>query len=167
MNTSVAQCRYLLLQAESILRDLNDAHRSLEPQAGSKTAGWLIGHLCVTGDFARRLCGQPPLCPAEWRTAFNPGTQPSTRADDYPSMTALCDAFRAVYSDLSSAALSADQAILAKDNPYVAGRAAFPTSGDFVGYLLAGHLGYHLGQLSTWRAAAGMRPLNRSNAPVA
>jgi hypothetical protein len=29
--------------------------------------------------------------------------------------------------------------------------------GDFVGYLLTGHLAYHLGQLVAWRTAAGLR----------
>jgi hypothetical protein len=33
----------------------------------------------------------------------------------------------------------------------------FPTFGHFATYIMTGHLGYHLGQLSAWRAAAGMR----------
>jgi hypothetical protein len=65
MNAIVAQCRYLLSLAESVLAGLDDSHRALEPRPGAKTAGWLIGHLAVSGDFARRLCGRPPLCPAQ------------------------------------------------------------------------------------------------------
>ena len=33
-------------------------------------------------------------------------------------------------------------------------RVAFPTAGDFLRYMLSGHLAWHLGQLSIWRAAA-------------
>lgn len=163
MKTTVAQCRYLLSLAEPILAGLDDSHRALEPQLGAKTAGWLVGHLAVSGDFARRLCGRPPLCPSSWRTAFNPGSYPSHRPDDYPAMVTLHRALRDVYADLCTAALAADPHALTSANPYIAARTAFPTTGDFVVYLLTGHLAYHLGQLVTWRAAAGLGRLNRSD----
>lgn len=54
----VGQCRYLLSQAEPMLDGLRDEHSHLEPIAGNKTAGRLLGHLCITGDFGRRLCGR-------------------------------------------------------------------------------------------------------------
>jgi hypothetical protein len=161
MDSSAAQCRYLLSLAEPILAGLENTHLALEPQPGTKTAGWLIGHLAVTGDFARRLCGRSPICPKEWRGQFNPGTQPSRQQADYPPMVELCNAFRAVYSDLGEAATRAEPANLLTENPYAPARSAFPTSGDFVAYLLAGHLAYHLGQLVGWRAAAGLGRLNR------
>ncbi|MEO7216763.1 MAG: hypothetical protein ABI026_01080 [Gemmatimonadaceae bacterium] len=43
MNVTVAQCQYLLTFAEPILEGLTDVHRAIEPAAGAKTAGWLIG----------------------------------------------------------------------------------------------------------------------------
>src|SRR5256886_7192941 len=85
MNTTLAQCRYLLSLAKPILDGLDDSHRALEPQPGSKTAGWLIGHLAVSGDFARRLCGRASLCPIDWRTMFNPGSEPSSRSEEHTS----------------------------------------------------------------------------------
>ena len=156
MQQSVAQCRSLLMVAEPILSGLGDEHLNLEPIRGAKTAGWLLGHLCVTGDFGRRLCGRPPICPKEWRSRYNPGSQPSHSGDDYPPMAELVAAFRAVYADLADAALAANAATLESPNPYEPTRGRFPRAGDFVAYLLGGHLGYHLGQLSTWRAAAGL-----------
>jgi DinB family protein len=156
MESNVAQCRYLLSLAERIFTGLDDDHRALEPLPGAKTAGWLIGHLAVTGDFARRLCGRPPLCPTEWRSLFNPGTQPSAQPGDYPRMTELRQTFVRVYADLCVSAPGADRELLARENPYAPARAAFPTSGEFVVYMLSGHLGYHLGQLAAWRAAAGL-----------
>ncbi|MGQ0640465.1 MAG: DinB family protein [Gemmatimonadaceae bacterium] len=163
MRRSVAQCHFLMAMAQPILAGLDDSHLALKPQPESKTAGWLIGHLAVTGDFGRRLCGRVPLCPVEWRAAFNPGSQPSTERTSYPPMATLQDAFRAVYADLAAAALNADPSTLAAINPFTPARAAYPTAGDFVGYLLAGHLAYHLGQLSGWRAAAGLSPVQRSD----
>jgi hypothetical protein len=155
MELSAAQCRYLLSLAEPILAGLDDSHLALEPQPGIKTAGWLIGHLAVTGDFARRLCGRSPICPKDWRGRFNPGSQPSADRADYPSMADLCAAFRAVYEDLSQAAVRAEAAVLGGENPYEPARHAFPTARDFVAHLLSSHLAYHLGQLVAWRTAAG------------
>jgi hypothetical protein len=71
-------------------------------------------------------------------------------------MTILRDTFRAVYSDLGAAAAHADPEMLARENPFAPARAAFPTAGEFVAYLLTGHLGYHVGQLAVWRAEAGL-----------
>jgi len=167
MNASIAQCRYLLSLAEPILAGLDDPHRALEPQPGAKTAGWLIGHLAVSGDFARRLCGRASLCPIDWRTMFNPGSEPSSDPDAYPSMVTLCDTFRVVYGDLCGAAREADASALTVANPFVPAQADFPTAGDFVAYLLSSHLAYHLGQLVAWRAAAGFGRLQRPDALAA
>lgn len=152
----VGQCRHLLSIADGMLDDLRDEHAYLEPVPGNKTAGWLLGHLCITGDFARRLCARKPIAPVEWRTTFRPGTSPATNAATYPPMADLCRTFREIYSDLCEAAVTADDAVLSAPNPFEAARAAFPTGREFVPYLMTGHLAYHLGQLGDWRRAAGL-----------
>ena len=154
-----AQCRHLLKTYGPLLDGLDDSHRSNQPTPEGKTAGWLVGHLAVTGDFGRRLCGAKPICPPDWRAKFNPGTKPSTNAADYPPMAEMVARLREVYADLPTAFESAGEK-LAADNPFEPGRTAFPTSGDFAAYLMTGHLGYHLGQLYGWRAAA-LKPQQR------
>lgn len=158
MHDSVMQCRFLMREMEKIVSDLSDAHRALQPRPGAKTAGWLIGHIAVTGDFGRRLCGRTPLCPKEWRALFNPGSQPSANAEAYPSMELLCRTAQGVYIDLCDAVANADPASLAIENPYAPARADMPTADIFVRYLMSGHLAYHLGQLTEWRGAAGLSP---------
>lgn len=153
----VSQCRHLLATYDKLLDGLDDSHRALEPHPGNKTAGWIIGHLAVTGDYARKLCGQKPICPAEWRPKFNPGTQPSTNPAEYPPMSELVARFRDVYSDLPDAYASASPESLLGENPFAPGRGAFPTPGHFAAYLMTGHLGYHLGQLYGWRAASRVK----------
>jgi hypothetical protein len=154
---SVTQCRFFLMVFSEAAVGLNDSHRTLQPQPGSKTAGWIIGHLCITGDFGRKLCGRPPLCPKEWRPKFAPGTTPSENPDDYPPMAELIAKCREVYTDLAEAALTVDVAALSQQpNPFVPGRIMYPTSADFLPHMLAGHFAYHTGQLVGWRAAAGM-----------
>lgn len=156
MQTTACVCRYMITMAEPILADLNDAHAALEPRQGAKTAGWILGHLAVSGDFARRLCGRSPLCPPDWSPRFAPGSQPSLDASTYPSMHDLLHAFVAVYEDLATVAPQIDPTRLGAANPYGPAVAEFPTAGDFVVYLMTAHLGYHLGQLAGWRSAAGM-----------
>jgi len=152
----VAQCRFFLDSAEPMLDGLRDEHSYLEPVPGNKTAGWILGHLCITGDFARRLCGRKGICPVEWRNTFRPGTNAATDAATYPPMAELCRMFREVYSDLCDAIVNADDTTLSAVNPIEAARAAFPTGREFVPYIMTGHLGYHLGQLGDWRRAAGL-----------
>jgi hypothetical protein len=157
MDPIVTQCRFLIASADPLFAGLDDSHRALEPTPRTKTAGWLIGHLSVTGDFGRKLCAVPPMCPKPWRAAFNPGSQPSVNPSDYPPMPELIAAFRAVYTDLCTTLPAAAPSALAAPNAYTPSLKDFPTAGDFVTYLMTGHLGYHLGQLSAWRAAAGLR----------
>ena len=68
MDASLVQCRHLLSLSESIVADLEDSHRALEPRPDMKTAGWLVGHLAVNGDFAPVLCGRVALCPPAARS---------------------------------------------------------------------------------------------------
>jgi hypothetical protein len=153
------QGRFILGQGKRWFAELDDSHRAFEPIAGVKTAGWLLGHLAVTGDFGRRICGLPPMLPKEWRTVFNPGTYPSLDPDTYPPMDDLREGMKAVYHDFFNAAPNADVSVLAMANPYTPALGAFPTAGDFAAYLMTGHLAHHMGQLGSWHAAAGLRRL--------
>jgi hypothetical protein len=156
MKLIAQQCRKNLADAEKLIARLDDSHRALEPHRGAKTAGWLLGHLATTGDFARRLCGGRPICPPAWRDTFKPGTQPSTNPDDYPTMSELGEAVRNVYGDLATRIPEVEPAVFAASNPYEVARARFPTTGEFVAYLASSHLAYHVGQLSTWCAVADL-----------
>lgn len=151
------QGRFILGNGKRWLADLTDDHLALEPIAGTKTAGWLVGHLSVTGDFGRRICGLQPMCPKEWRALFNPGTFPSLDRSVYPPMAQLRETVASVYRDFFSEAPKAADDVIAMPNPYTPALGAFPTAGDFAAYLMTGHLAHHLGQLGSWHAAAGLR----------
>ena len=156
MNAEAAQSRFLLSVYDRWFEGLEDRHLGLEPMPGVKTAGWIVGHLTITGDFGRKLCGLAPLAPKEWRTLFAPGSKPSADTASYPPMATLVATCRAVYRDLAANAPGATAESLHAPNPFEAARPAFPTGGDFVRYLMTGHFAYHLGQLSQWRTAAGL-----------
>jgi hypothetical protein len=166
MQDAIRLSIFMLSQARPILDGLDDRHRALEPMPGTKTAGWLVGHLTFTGDYARRLCGRQPLCHASWGQRFGPGSLPSPDPAAYPAMDELLAAFADVYGDLIPAASEAPRHLLTAANPYSAARPRFPTVRDFLIYLMTAHLAYHLGQLATWRAAAGLRRLPTPEQPV-
>ena len=151
------QTRHIIHTARHLLDALDDSHRALEPQPGTKTAGWILGHLSVTGDFGIRVCGRPTLCPKDWRAKYNPGTQPSHNDADYPPMSELVSIFRRVYVEYADAAAALDPAALAAPTPFPPTTGVFPTTGDFLAWMLGGHLGYHMGQLHGWAAAAGVK----------
>lgn len=151
------QTRYILWFAEPMLEGLNDSHLALAPVEGNKSAGWILGHLAVSGDFGRRVLGRTPLCPKEWRAVFSPGTETGgTAATAYPRMTDVVKAFRDVYADLPAAFVAAESAVLDGPNPFEPARPGFPTVREFIAWLISGHLAYHVGQLGDWRRAAGL-----------
>ena len=154
MQAAATQGAIIIKTYDKWFADLTDRHRAIEPVKGLKTAGWLMGHLVVTGDYARWLCGLPGIAPKDWRSHFGPGTIPSVDASVYPPMPELVGTFRSVYGDLIANAPNVPAETLSAENPLERARARFPTAGEFAEYLLTGHLGYHLGQLSMWRAAA-------------
>lgn len=154
------QGRFIFGQGKRWLADLTDDHLALEPIAGTKTAGWLVGHLSVTGDFGRRICGLTPMCPKEWRALFNPGSFPSLDRSVYPPMAQLCETIANVYRDFFVNGPAAQPDVLAVPNPFTPALGAFPTAGDFASYLMTGHLAHHLGQLASWRAAANLHNPN-------
>ncbi|MGH7559534.1 MAG: DinB family protein [Gemmatimonadales bacterium] len=154
MELAALQCRHLTNLAEAALATLEEEDRAREPVPGTKTAGWLVGHLVITGDFARRLAGRPPIAPKSWRELFSPGTRPSADATVYPPMAELSRTMLAIYRDLAEHLASMPSELRNVVNPYEPARASFPTAGDFVAYIASGHFGYHLGQLAIWRAAA-------------
>lgn len=156
MNILADQCRYMLWFAEPMLKGLDDTHLALEPVRGNKSAGWILGHLVITADFGRKLCGRAPMYPKEWRATFSPGTTSGIDPGLYPRMSELVTALPLVYTDLADAIVAADDSVLNSVNPFEPARGHFPTVREFLPWLITGHLGYHIGQLGDWRRAAGL-----------
>jgi hypothetical protein len=151
MQNASTICLHLLTYAEPLLRDLKDEQLAVAAKNG-KTAGWLVGHLCITGDFIRRKTGRPPLTPKDWGPRFGPGTIPSQSAADYPTTVELRSAFENVYRDLAAVAPTISPDVLAAPSPFEPGRVRFPTTREFLTWIMTGHLGYHIGQLYGWHS---------------
>ena len=130
--------------------------RRLAPRAraqpGTKTAGWRIGHLAVSGDFARDLLGRPSFVLNRVAGAVQ-SRQPAFREclDDVTVDTAVrLEVYRTSSVGRRIRRCSPPRTQLGPAQPQ------FPTAGDFVAYLISSHLAYHLG--TACRLARGRWP---------
>jgi hypothetical protein len=78
---------------------------------------------------------------------------------DYPPRDELLGAAEQGFERLRRVASAAGADRLAQPNTNPRMKDALPTAVDVVAFLLTGHLGVHLGQLSAWRRMTGRPPL--------
>jgi hypothetical protein len=78
---------------------------------------------------------------------------------DYPSKAELLTKFDEAHDLLQRAVVAATPEQLAKPSPHPRTKDKLPTIQDLVGFLLTGHFGVHLGQLTTWRRMIGLPAL--------
>lgn len=119
-------------------------------------AAWQLGHLALAYDFVPAALGQSTQL-RRWQPLFAPGSKPVGDRGAYPSKAELVDAF-VTQHERARAVLSQpiDPELMAKPNPFEPIRATLPTTRDLISYLLTGHVGIHLGQLSAWRRTCGI-----------
>jgi len=116
---------------------------------------WVVGHIATSLSTGLKLCGKEPLIAGEWGKLFGKGSTVTCGCEGYPGKTELVDAMRAGWAALSDAYVNADDSVLEAENPYEPMRERFPKVGHMVTFLLTGHPAVHLGQVSSWRRAAG------------
>ena len=143
--------------ARLLVGDVPDERMAEQPAGLANHPAWTLGHLCAAADLGLRLLGAPTLCSPEWMALFGRGSEPAADRGRYPAKPALLAALENAHGKLTAAALAADPAAVAGVNPVERNRAAFPTLGDLVAHLMTTHTATHLGQLSAWRRAAGLK----------
>lgn len=138
--------------------DVSDADLYKQPAPGMNPAGWLLGHLALSNDFALSIMGEATVCPAEWSQWFGPKSVPLAEGMPRPKKNEFLSMIETGYAKVS-AALAKGPAPdkLAAPNPIDFLRGPLPTAGDLLAHLLTTHVATHLGQLSAWRRAAGLK----------
>jgi hypothetical protein len=94
--------------------------------------------------------------PAGWDELFGNKSKPLSDAGKYPDKPTLLAALEQSHARLAEAFEHADDAALARENPWEGLRRMFPTVGDLCTFMLTSHETTHLGQLSAWRRAMGL-----------
>ena len=153
VNQFLVQCCRLLVA------DIADERLAEQPLPDVNHPAWILGHLAFSADRASSLLGAAKELPADWTALFGPGSKPSATRSDYPAREELLRAVEDGFERLRRQAAAATPEQLAQPSTSPSTKEALPTIQDGVAFLLTGHLGVHLGQLSAWRRMAGLPPL--------
>jgi hypothetical protein len=160
MLDTAAQVNLFLVQyCRTLLTDIPDERLAEQPVAGVNHPAWILGHLALTADSALEKLGAQKALPAEWATLFAPGSKPSASRGAYPSREELLRAVEQGYQQLRQKATAAGPELLSRPTTNPRAREGLPTLRELVAFLLTGHMGVHLGQLSSWRRLIGLPPL--------
>jgi hypothetical protein len=149
-----------LYVCEHMVADLREEQMRATPVPTINPPAWVLGHLCVTSDFAAQILGLGPLCPPAWHETMGMGVPPGTLPDPLPSKKALLDMLRANHERVSTAAAAADADLLNRPHG-LSGltRSPLQTLGDMLAHLMTTHEAMHIGQLSLLRRHLGYPPL--------
>jgi DinB family protein len=160
MLDSPTQVNLLLMQyCRALLADVPDERMAEQPVAGVNHPAWVLGHLAWAADGNLQKIGGQSALPAGWTALFGVGSKPSPVRGDYPPKEELLRAVEQSYRQLREKAATASPEQLAQPTTNPRAKEMLPTLREQVAFLLTGHMGVHLGQLSSWRRMIGLPPL--------
>ena len=154
--------QFQLGYGEMLLADIAEADAFKLICDGGVHPAWIIGHLGFVANGMLARCGSTPKIDLEaLKPLFAGGSTPA--ADDasrYPSWSTLLATWRQGHADLATLAPTLTDQVLSLPNPSERMRANGLTQmHDLLSFVMTGHEGMHLGQLSTWRRVQGRAPL--------
>lgn len=149
---------FLIQYCRSMLADLPDERFADQPVAGVNHPAWILGHLAWAADGVLGTLGAPKKHSPEWKALFGSGTKPTSTRRDYPSKDELIRAFEQGYHEARQSVAAATTEQLAQPTTNARAKDKLPTAKEFIAFLLTGHVGIHLGQLSAWRRLIGLAP---------
>jgi hypothetical protein len=159
LDTAIQVNRFLMGYLRRLIEDLADERLAEQPHAGVNHPAWILGHLALTADSVQALLGAQKTAPADWASLFGSGSKPNTSRSAYPSKDELVHAVEHNFEQLRQRVVLATAEQLSQPNPHARTKAGLPTVKDVLAFLLTGHLGVHLGQLSAWRRLIGLPPM--------
>lgn len=151
--------RFLMHYCRTMLADIPDERMTQQPAAGVNHPAWVLGHLAWAADGALEKLGTPRALPPEWTTLFGAGSKPSASRAGYPPKDELLRAVEQRYEQFRQAVAAATPEQLARPTTSPRAKEALPTAREMFNFLLTGHMGIHLGQLSSWRRMTGLPPM--------
>jgi len=158
-DTEIKVNQFLVGYCRMLLKDIPDERMAEQPLPGVNHPAWILGHLAISTDGAITRLGGQKLLPPEWMPLFGPGSKLSNVRSDYPATEELLRAVEQGFEKACQMAQTATIEQLATPTANPAMKAGLPTAREGVAFLLTGHLGVHLGQLSAWRRMIGLAPL--------
>jgi hypothetical protein len=149
---------FLLQYCRSLVRDIADERLTEQPMVGVNHPAWILGHLAWAADGTLEKLGGKRALPAEWPDLFKAGSKPSATRGLYPGKDDLLRALEQSYEHLRQRAATATPDQLSRPTTSPRAKEALPTLKEMLAFLLTGHVGVHVGQLSSWRRMIGLAP---------
>jgi len=145
--------------AKRLVQDIPDEKFAEQPAGIANHPAFVVGHLASTADYLGTFFGNKLAYAEDWHKQFGMQSKPVADRKAYPAKAVLVDAFEQSHARLAKAIEGASEDALSKPCAEQFVKLGFPTVGDLVIFLMLGHEGVHLGQLSTWRRVMGFPPL--------
>ena len=143
---------YLSLLADDIPED----QMTLQPGAVCNHPAWQIGHLAGTLDNGGAMLGGTKSLDESWGKRFGMGSKPTSERGSYPSKVELLKVLDDRRAALTLLVERAPAERMNAPNPVARAADRMPTVGHMIRFLMLSHESMHLGQLASWRKAAGM-----------
>lgn len=142
-----------------LVDDIPDDRMTEQVKGLPNHPAWQIGHLAVAIDnVCMMLLGCETAVSKEYCELFDIGSTPVADPSRYPSKRELLATLDAVRQKAADALAAASPESLAAPNPSAMLGEMLPTAAHMAAFMMLTHESSHLGQLSVWRQAAGMRP---------
>ena len=151
--------QFLVGFGQQLVREIPDERMTEQPLPGVNHPAWILGHLALTADGVGEAFGGQKTLPPEWRTLLGQGSKPLSLRNNYPSKSELLRAFEECHQRLRERVAAAGPDVLSQPTTNPRARDAFPTWKELAVFILTGHVGVHLGQLSAWRRMIGLPPM--------
>jgi len=154
-----ANLRLSIGYGEKLAADIPAEKFTFKPHPTMNHPAWCFGHLSVYPDrlFVNAF-GRPDLAKTneQFEKLFAAGTECLADPKVYPSKEEIMAHFVGRYKAMADLLPSVTDATLEEVNPNEKMRERMPKKGNAVFFLCANHIMMHLGQVSSWRRAAGL-----------
>jgi hypothetical protein len=159
LDNAVRVNEFLCQYCRSLLADVPDGQMAEQPHAGVNHPAWILGHLTWTADNVVGMLGGTKMMSPELASLFARDSKPSVSRGEYASREELLRMLDQGYAALRQKAAAATPEQLARPTTNPRMKDVLPTWQEFLTFILTGHVGIHLGQLSAWRRMTGRAPL--------
>lgn len=151
--------KFLLGYASMLISDLPDDRLCEQPLPEVNHPAWIIGHLANTADSLAAWFGAEPAIGDDLKKSLGLGSKPSANRTDYAVKEELLQLLRKAHERIYQLISDAKESRLDDPTPFPRLAEGLPTIREALHFILIGHVGVHLGQLSTWRRMIGLPPL--------
>jgi DinB family protein len=148
------QCRYAL----ALVEDLTDAQMVLRPGGNMNHPAWILGHVSLYHPATVAMLAGKPFDDPKNDVLFGfAGKGPQDDVAAYGGKEKIVSRFRDGHEQVVQALLSAKPSDFERKPSLERWAASYPTVEFMLPDLLVFHESIHIGQISIWRRAAGLK----------